>query len=72
MTPKMTALRNTLAILAAGIATSIGVALAFTYLSAAQLGIGFAAIGMLIIAHLVYEIELAKAEYRKSMKDLKD
>lgn len=72
MTPKMIALRNTAIVIGSGIAAGIGIALAFTYLSVAQIGIAFLVVGMLIVAHMVYEQELDKAKRRQELNNLKD
>lgn len=70
MTPKMTALRNTLGVFAAGIAGGLVMAFIVTTFTLAQIGVGFSALMLLAIGKLMYELELSKAECREALKDL--
>lgn len=71
MTPKMTALRNTALMLGTGLGIGFATNIAFTYLTLMQAVIIFAVLALVGLGKLVYDIELAKAEYKESMKDLK-
>lgn len=71
MTPKMTALRNTLGVFAAGIAGGLVMAFIISTFTLAQIGIAFLVVGLLILAHLVYELELDKAKRLQELNNLK-
>jgi len=71
MTPKQTALLNMGKLL--GIALIVGFCanVVFTYFTIAEIGIGFC-VGMIAyLCKMVYDIELAKAEHRASLDQLK-
>lgn len=72
MTPKMTALRNTLAVVAGGVGGAVLIALAFTYLTVPQICLGFAILVMIGLAKLVYEQELEKAKRLQELNNPKD
>jgi hypothetical protein len=72
MTPKMTALRNTLIVIGSGLATGFIVSLAFTYLTLMQAVIIFAVLALVGLAKMVYELELDKAKRLQELNNPKD
>jgi hypothetical protein len=70
MTPKQTALRNTLAVFASGIVGGLLMAVIVVNFTLAQISIGFGILFVLCISKLVYDLELSKAEHLKTLNEL--
>lgn len=68
LTPKQTALRNTLLIMASGLATGLTVSLAFAYLTIVQMSLGVCLILLAFGIKMVYDIELDKAERIETLR----
>ena len=69
MTPKMTALRNTLGVVAAGIGTALLVSVIVANFNLVQIVIGVAVLLVFGLLKMVYNLELEKARRVESLKD---
>jgi len=71
MTPKQTALVEVTKMVLVGLVVGALANAAFTYFTVTQIGIGFC-VGMLgFLCKMVYDMEVAKAEHRASLDQLK-
>lgn len=71
MTSKQTALFNTAKLFAVAILAGVVTGALLIHVPLPLLGIGAAVIVMLYLVHMVYELELSKAEYRETLLKLK-
>jgi hypothetical protein len=70
MTPKQTALVQTLKLFAIAIAAGVLINVAFAYFTIVQIGTAFALVVFAALGKMVYDIELSKAEHLKSLNEL--
>jgi fatty acid desaturase len=71
MTPKQTALVQTLKLFAIAIAAGVLINVAFAYFTVAQVGIAFALVVLATLGKMVYDIELSKAQHLESLNKMK-
>ena len=71
MTPKQTAMLNVAKMLGVAVLAGTVVSLLLIHVPLPLLGIGACVIMMLYLIHMIYELELSKAEYRESLTQLK-
>lgn len=71
MTSKQTALFNTAKLFAVAILAGVVTSALLIHVPLPLLGIGAAVIAMLYLVHMIYELELSKAEYRETLTQLK-
>ena len=70
MTPKQTALIQTLKLFAVALSIGMLTSLAFAYFTVSQIGIGFCIVMMAFLGKMVYDIELSKAEHLATLNEL--
>lgn len=70
MTPKQTALINVSKMLGVAVLTGSVTSLLLIHVPFPYLGIGACVVVMLFLVHMIYEVELSKAEHLKSLNDL--
>ena len=71
MTPKQTALVQTLKLFALAITVAVLVNVAFAFLTVLQIGIAFAIFGLSFLGKMVYDLELSKAEHLEALNKMK-
>ena len=71
MTSKQTALFNTAKLFAVAILAGVVTGALLIHVPLPLLGIGASVIVLLYLIHMVYELELSKAEYRETLTQLK-
>ena len=71
MTPKMTALRNVLKLIGVALIVGAVTSALLIHVPLPLLGIGASVVMMLFLIHMIYELELSKAEHMQSLKQLK-
>jgi uncharacterized membrane protein YgaE (UPF0421/DUF939 family) len=71
MTPKQTALINTSKMLGMAVLAGSVTSLLLIFVPLPYIGIGVCVVVMLFLVHMIYELELSKAEYRKTLTQLK-
>lgn len=71
MTSKQIAIRRTAKLVGVALAAGIATSVLLIYVPLPILGVGFCVIAMLGFIHLIYELELSKAEYTKTLNQLK-
>ena len=70
MTPKQTALIQTLKLFGIAVAAGILINVAFAYFTLAQVGIAFALVVLAALVKFVYDLELSKAEHLDALNTL--
>jgi formate/nitrite transporter FocA (FNT family) len=70
MTPKQTALTQTLKLFALAILAGVLINVAFAFFTIVQIGIALAVAVLAALGKMVYDIELSKAEHLKSLNEL--
>jgi hypothetical protein len=70
MTPKQTALIQTLKLFGIAVAAGILINVAFAYFTLAQVGIAFALAVLAALIKFVYDLELSKAEHLEALNTL--
>jgi hypothetical protein len=70
MTPKQTALIQTLKLFAIAIAAGVLINVAFAYFTIVQIGTAFALVVFAALVKMVYDIELSKAEHLDALNTL--
>ena len=71
MTSKQTALFNTAKLAAVALLSGVVTGALLIHVPLPLLGIGASVIVMLYLIHMIYELELSKAEYRATLIQLK-
>ena len=71
MTPKQTALINMAKMLGVAVLAGSVTSLLLIFVPLPYIGIGVCVIVMLFLVHMIYELELSKAEYRENLAQLK-
>ena len=71
MTPKQTALIQTLKLFAIAFASGVLINVAFAYFTIVQIGTAFALVVFAALAKMVYDIELSKAQHLESLNKMK-
>jgi fatty acid desaturase len=71
MTPKQTALINVAKMLGVAVLAGSVTSLLLIFVPLPYIGIGACVIVMLFLVHMIYELELSKAENLKSLDELK-
>jgi Flp pilus assembly protein TadB len=71
MTPKQTALINVTKMLGVAVLAGTVVSLLLIHVPLPLLGIGVCVIMMLYLVHMIYELELSKAEHLESLNKMK-
>ena len=71
MTSKQTALFNTAKLFAVAILAGTVTSLLLIHVPLPLLGIGASVIVLLYLVHMIYELELSRAEYRETLIKLK-
>jgi fatty acid desaturase len=71
MTPKQTALINVAKMLGVAVLAGAVTSLLLIHVPLPLLGIGACVVVMLVLVHMIYELELSKAEYRETLTQLK-
>ena len=71
MTSKQTALFNTAKLFGVALLAGTVTGILLMNVPLPILGIGAAVIAMLFLIHMIYELELSKAEYRETLTQLK-
>jgi len=71
MTAKQTALINTSKMLGVAVLAGAVTSLLLIHVPLPLLGIGACVVVMLFLVHMLYELELSKAEYRETLAQLK-
>ena len=71
MTPKQTALIQTLKLFAFAFLASVLISVAFTYFTVAQVGIAFALAVFAALVKMIYDVELSKAEHLAALNKMK-
>jgi hypothetical protein len=71
MTPKQTALIQTLKLFAIAIAAGVLINVAFAYLTVVQVGIAFTLAVLALLIKFVYDLELSKAEHLDALNKMK-
>lgn len=71
MTAKQTALFNTARLLAVAVLAGAATIALLIHVPLPLLGFGVWVIVMLYLIHMIYELELSKAEYRETLTQLK-
>jgi hypothetical protein len=70
MTPKQTALAQTLKLFTIAIAAGVLINVAFAFFTIVQIGIAFALVVFVALGKMVYDIELSKAEHLDALNTL--
>jgi uncharacterized membrane protein YgaE (UPF0421/DUF939 family) len=71
MTAKQTALIITAKMLGVAVLAGAVTSLLLIFVPLPYIGIGVCAVVMLVLVHMIYELELSKAEYRETLTRLK-
>jgi fatty acid desaturase len=71
MTAKQTALINTSKMLGVAVLAGAVTSLLLIFVPLPYIGIGVCVVVMLFLVHMIYELELSKAEYRETLTQLK-
>jgi fatty acid desaturase len=71
MTAKQTALINTSKMLGVAVLAGAVTSLLLIFVPLPYIGIGVCVVVMLFLVHMIYELELSKAEYRETLTRLK-
>ena len=71
MTAKQTALINVAKMLGVAVLAGAVTSLLLIFVPLPLLGIGVCVVVMLFLVHMIYELELSKAEYRETLAQLK-
>lgn len=71
MTPKQTAIRNVAKLVGVAVLAGAATSALVAFVPLPLIGIGFCAIVMLYLIHMIYELELSRAEYRETLTQLK-
>jgi fatty acid desaturase len=71
MTAKQTALINTSKMLGMAVLAGAVTSLLLIFVPLPYIGIGVCVVVMLFLVHMIYELELSKAEYRETLAQLK-
>jgi fatty acid desaturase len=71
MTAKQTALINVAKMLGMAVLAGAVTSLLLIFVPLHYIGIGVCVVVMLFLVHMIYELELGKAEYRKTLTQLK-
>jgi uncharacterized membrane protein YgaE (UPF0421/DUF939 family) len=71
MTAKQTALINTSKMLGVAVLAGSVTSLLLIFVPLPYIGIGVCVVVMLFLVHMIYEVELSKAEYRETLPQLK-
>jgi fatty acid desaturase len=71
MTAKQTALINVAKMLGVAVLAGAVTSLLLIFVPLPYIGIGVCVIVMLFLVHMLYELELSKAEYRETLTQLK-
>jgi uncharacterized membrane protein len=67
---KQTALIQTAKLFAIALSIGVLVNVAFSYLTVTQVGIAFAVAVLAALGKMVYDVELSRAEYQETLKEL--
>ena len=70
MTPKQTALINVVKLTGLALIVGAVTAVLLMHVPLPYLGIGACVVVMLFLVHMIYEVELSKAEHLKSLNEL--
>ena len=71
MTAKQTALINVAKMLGMAVLAGSVTSLLLIFVPLPYIGIGVCVVVMLFLVHMIYELELSKAEYRETLAQLK-
>jgi fatty acid desaturase len=71
MTAKQTALINVTKMLGVAVLAGAVTSLLLIFVPLPYIGIGVCVVVMLFLVHMIYELELSKAEYRETLAQLK-
>jgi fatty acid desaturase len=71
MTAKQTALINVAKMLGMAVLAGSVTSLLLIFVPLPYIGIGVCVVVMLFLVHMIYELELSKAEYRETLTQLK-
>ena len=71
MTAKQTAMLNVAKMLGVAVLAGTVTSLLLIFVPLPYIGIGVCVIVMLFLVHMIYELELSKAEYRETLTQLK-
>jgi hypothetical protein len=71
MTAKQTALINTSKMLGVAVLAGSVTSLLLIFVPLPYIGIGVCVVVLLFLVHMIYELELSKAEYRETLAQLK-
>ena len=70
LSPKQTALTQTLKLFAVALLIGVLTSLAFAYFTVSQIGISFCIVMLAFLGKMIYDIELSEAEYLETLKEL--
>ncbi len=70
MTPKQTALIQTLKLFGIALSAGILINVAFAYFTIMQVGIAFALVVLAVLIKFVYDLELSKAQHLEALNTL--
>ncbi len=72
MSPKRTALIETVKLFAVALLAGVLTSLAFAYFTVSQIGTAFALVILAFLGKMVYDLELSKAEHLQVLEKLND